>query len=76
MAPKMTTGEKIRFFREAKGWTQKTLATKLGQHYKSVEGWERGLFIPKYEARSALAKVFGVDITALDADERERAVAS
>lgn len=52
--------EKIRYLREAKGFTQAELSRVLGLTRSSINSWEMGLSIPSTPYIVALAKIFEV----------------
>ncbi len=56
----MRIGERIKYLREAKGLTQKDVATKLGLESATVSKYELNLREPNIEALKKLSKIFGV----------------
>jgi putative transcriptional regulator len=50
----------IRELREARGWTQLELATRLGVTPSTVYNWERGRHEPRAGQLRELARLFGV----------------
>ena len=54
--------EILRQLRVANGFTQQSLAKKLGIHQSSVSYWERGLSRPEYENLILLADIFDVSL--------------
>lgn len=65
----MAIGERIRYFRNKRGLTQKQLGTAVGFPEKSADvrlaQYESGTRSPKYELTKALAEVLGVSPAAL-----------
>ena len=66
----MAIGERIRFFRNLKGMTQKFLGVKIGFPEKAADvrlaQYETGLRTPKPELTNALANALGVSAMALN----------
>ena len=66
----MAIGERIRFFRNLKGMTQKFLGVKIGFPEKAADvrlaQYETGSRTPKPELTNALANALGVSATALN----------
>jgi len=56
----MTIGENIRKFRKANGFTQETLAEKLGLTPSAVSQWETDRVMPDITQLPVLCKAFGV----------------
>ena len=56
----------IRELREAAGWTQLALATRLGVTPATVYNWERGKYEPRASQLRALAQAFGVSMDDID----------
>lgn len=56
----MRIGERIKYLREAKGLTQKDVATKLGLESAAVSKYELNLREPNIEALKKLSEIFGV----------------
>ncbi|GDY33467.1 helix-turn-helix domain-containing protein [Gandjariella thermophila] len=52
--------------REALGYTQETLAHKLGVEFSTIGRWERGSLTPQPWRRAALAKALDVSLEELD----------
>jgi transcriptional regulator with XRE-family HTH domain len=59
----LTSGQRIRAARDSKGWTQATLADKVGVHRVTVAQWERGAKQPEKRSLVALSAILGVDLT-------------
>ncbi len=59
--PKMT----IRQLREARGWSRRVLAGRLGVATATVANWERGSKLPLPRTRMRLADLFGVSVEAI-----------
>lgn len=64
-----TTGSRIRLFRVGKGWSQVTLAEKVGISQVRISQWERDVDYPPTWAQSKLVDVLGVSRSVLFADE-------
>jgi HTH-type transcriptional regulator/antitoxin HipB len=56
-------------YRKAVGLTQAALADRLGTSIRNVQNWEIGHRRPELDMLIALAKVFGVGVDALLAEE-------
>ena len=63
------TGRLIRELRLKSGLTQKQLADRINVTDKAVSKWETGGGCPDISVLSALAEVFGADISSLLAGE-------
>lgn len=61
----MTTGERIRLAREARGMTQSQFAEKIGVHWVQVSQWERGERNPKIETLEKIADALQLDVSVL-----------
>ena len=61
----MTVGEKIRELRQARGLTQKELASSLGCVQQVICYWEIGKFEPSLFYCILLADVFGISLDEL-----------
>lgn len=53
---------RLRAARKAKGWTQKSLAEKLGLTKSAVSNWENGISTPHYEELTRLADLLEVSL--------------
>ena len=58
--------DRIKQLRLSKGWSQQTLAEKLGVTNVAVSQWERGVKQPKMEMREALCDLFNVNMEYLN----------
>ena len=68
----MTTGERIRAARKKKGWTQSSLADRLGVTHVSIVQWENGTRNPKQDTLVRIADALDIDFTELmDENDRE-----
>lgn len=56
----MTTADRIKHLREARGWTQAELARRLGLTRNGVNSWEQGLSTPSPACLVDLAQTFSV----------------
>lgn len=61
-----TLGERLKSLRLAFGWSQKTLASRLGVAQQSVSNWEQDLVPPIGAARNHLALLLGIPWEALE----------
>ena len=61
--------EKLKFFRQEKGYTQKELADILNLSKNSVCEWEKGRCEPNIETLKALSKIFDTDLNDLIGNE-------
>jgi transcriptional regulator with XRE-family HTH domain len=57
--------EHLRAWRKARGWTLEQLASIIGQHFTTVQKWEKGLRAVDMDDVAKLAKAFGVTPVAL-----------
>ena len=64
----VSIGKKIRFYREAKKWTQEVFAEKIGLSLTYVGMIERGEKIPKFETFINIANALEVSADVLLAD--------
>lgn len=60
-----TLGEKIRYFRNIKGWTQDDAADKLDMSLPAYSKMERNITDITYSRLQQIAKVFGVTVSEL-----------
>jgi transcriptional regulator with XRE-family HTH domain len=51
-----TTGQRIRFLRTAKGWSQETLAAKVYVSQPAVSQWEQDEIVPARQSQHLLAE--------------------
>lgn len=58
----MNTGDRIAELREAKGWTQEELASKLGITRAALSHYEKNRRKPDFEALKLLADCFDVSV--------------
>lgn len=63
-------GWRVRQLREAKGWTQETLAGRAGLDRSYVAGIEAGLRNPSTKALAKLARALGATLSELFRDVR------
>src|SRR6266540_7472516 len=68
--------QRIRKFREAKGWSQEDLGSRVGADQKSVSRWELGKKKPTHKNRQGLIKVFETTAEDLGLVDEEPAVTS
>ncbi len=52
----------IRQSREERGWSQVTVAVRVGVAGRTVSNWERGLTRPSHDHQQHLATLFGVSV--------------
>lgn len=57
-----TVGQRIKKFRENKGWSQRYGAEKAGMHERALQNYELGLRYPKAEQLEKLSNAFGIDL--------------
>lgn len=55
-----TVGGRIRFLREAKGWTQEVLAKHVHVSQPAVAQWETNKWLPGRQSQFLLAEALGV----------------
>ena len=65
----MSIGKNIKRLREAKGWSQETLAEKIGVTYQAISSWERDEYMPEMENFIRLTKVLDVPSTSILEDK-------
>lgn len=58
----MTLGERLKYAREAKGWTQKETADKAGISFRTYYNWEHELVEPNLFGITCVADVLGVSL--------------
>ena len=58
----MTIGNKIRFFRNLRGYTQDELGHKIGLQGDRVRQYESGIRTPKADMLKAIADALDVDV--------------
>lgn len=51
-----TPGQRIRFLRKARGWSQETLASKVYTSQAAVSQWESDLILPSRQSQALLAE--------------------
>lgn len=61
----MKIGERIRFLRQDRGWTQTDLGKRIGVLQKQISAYERGVHIPSTEVLIKLGHTFGVTLDSL-----------
>lgn len=61
----------LRHFREARGWSQGTLATMLGVSRQTINAVETDRYDPSLPLALRLAKLFGVSADAIFIDDWE-----
>ena len=65
----MTTGEKIRYYRNHRGMSQETLGELSGIHYATIKKYELGIRNPKPEQLLKISNALGISINVfLDLD--------
>lgn len=65
---KLTTGDKIRKFRQEQGLTQKQLAELTGMYESQIRKYETGKVFPKIQTLQKIATVFKIPVGELYAD--------
>lgn len=60
-----TIGEKIRHFREQRGWTLSELGERSGINFRLISTWERREADPDFAQTSRLAKALRVSVERL-----------
>lgn len=63
----MTIGEMIFNAREARKWSQRQLAEKLGTTRHCVGGWENERHVPGWASCDKIAEVLGIPVATLAA---------
>ena len=61
----MKFNERLKYFREKKGYTQDEIATKLSISRQSVSKWENGINEPDFETLKKLCIILDCSITEL-----------
>jgi transcriptional regulator with XRE-family HTH domain len=59
----MALGRRVRQLREAKGWTQETLAERANLDRSYIAGIEAGLRNPSMKAVAKIARGFGISLS-------------
>lgn len=59
MTDLQTPASRIRWLREAKGWSQETLASKVFVSQVAVSHWENGARLPTKQSQVLLAEALG-----------------
>lgn len=59
----MTMGERIRYARKFRGYTQKQLAEKIGAKHNSISGWEKDDHKPDIDTIVNMCSVLNVNTT-------------
>ena len=67
----MKFNEKLKALREAKGYTQDEIASKLNISRQSVSKWEQGINEPDFDTVKELCKILDCSIAELIDDDRE-----
>ena len=67
----MTIGEKLRFFRTAEGYSQRTVAHILNMNRSTYAYYETGKTLPALRSVWILAKLYGVTMEFLVDDRQE-----
>jgi transcriptional regulator with XRE-family HTH domain len=65
MSIQITVGNKIKTFREKKGWSQEDLADISGLHRTYISGVERGVRNPTIEIVFRISCALGVEVAQL-----------
>lgn len=65
----MTLGEKIVYYRDKKGWTQKALAERMGITQTRLNYWEKDKREPDVKMLNLLCRTLEVDLKILLSDE-------
>ncbi len=58
----MTIGEKIKYYRNLNGLSQRSLAQKLGIFYTAVGKWEKDTYVPSIVYIMKMCKIFKITI--------------
>ena len=58
----MTIGEKIKYYRNLNGLSQRSLAQKLGIFYTAVGKWENDAYVPSIVYIMKMCKIFKITI--------------
>ncbi len=61
----------LRELRDLRGWSQATLAAKIGVSPGSVYNWERGRTRPRRRDVLLLGELFGIDADSIEVANRE-----
>lgn len=61
----MKIGERIRWLRQQRGWTQMELAERIGVLQKQISAYERGVHVPSTEILLQFGAVFSVTLDSL-----------
>jgi transcriptional regulator with XRE-family HTH domain len=64
----VTFGQRVRWYREQRGWSQAYLAKLAGLDGGTINRIEHGRIRTGTKSRSSIAKAFGIPVAALDPD--------
>lgn len=65
----MSIGTNIKRLREAKGWSQETLAEKVGVTFQAISSWERDEYRPEFDTFVRLTEILEVPATSIIEDK-------
>lgn len=65
-------GQRIRYLRKQKGWTQEKLAEYAGINRVTVASYEQGKYLPSLTALEMLAKALGVSKADITGEEQKQ----
>ncbi len=57
--------EKLKYYRELRGWSQPKLAEALGTNFETISRWENGTSRPNHTYREKLCRLFDKDAVEL-----------
>ena len=66
----MTTGEKIRYYRNLRGMSQETLGELSGIHYATIKKYELGIRNPKPEQLLKISNALGISLDNKELNKR------
>lgn len=67
----MVLGEKIKYLRQQRGWSQMQLSKKLNTHQKQISGYERGIHTPSIDLLIKMAELLNISLDYFAFDDQE-----
>ncbi len=67
----MVLGERIKYLRQQRGWSQMQLSKKLNTHQKQISGYERGIHTPSIDLLIKMAELFNISLDYFAFDDQE-----
>lgn len=67
----MVLGERIKYLRQQRGWSQMQLSKKLNTHQKQISGYERGIHTPSIDLLIKMAELFNISLDYFAFDDQK-----